>query len=111
VETWADVTAATGTAVAGTIDTATALVDDDLFIAELQVGLEWDFALRCLPAKAFFRTAFEYQYWDASTGLTAAGSFAGVSGATEDFQVSTAADAPGLIVDFVGLSIGTGFTW
>ena len=111
VETWADVTAANGTAVAGTIDTATALVDDDLFIAELQVGLEWDFALRCLPAKAFFRTAFEYQYWDASTGLTAAGSFAGVSGATEDFQVSTAADAPGLIVDFVGLSIGTGFTW
>ena len=42
---------------------------DDLFIGEVQAGIEWDFALRCLPAKAFFRTAFEYQYWDGSSGM------------------------------------------
>ena len=101
-------------AAAGSIDTATAIVDDDLFIGEVQVGLEWDFALRCLPAKAFFRTAFEYQYWDASRGLAASGSFAGIDaplGASPDFQVTTGSAAPGLIVDFVGLTVGTGFTW
>ena len=110
VQTSATATASGGASViAGTVEGASVVVNDDLFIAELQAGLQWDFALRCLPAKAFFRTAFEYQYWDASSGLAAAGSFAGFG--SPDFQVTTNADAPGLIVDFIGLSIGTGFTW
>lgn len=113
VESWADVTAISPATVAdaGSVNTATAVVVDDLFIGEIQVGIEWDFALRCLPAKAFFRTAFEYQYWDASTGLAASGSFAGLSTGGDAYQVTTGSSAPGLIVDFVGLSIGTGFTW
>jgi hypothetical protein len=86
-------------------------VSDDLFIGEIQVGIEWDFALRCLPAKAFFRTAFEYQYWDASTGSAASGSFARVDVNSNTYQATTGSSAPGLIVDFVGLSVGTGFTW
>lgn len=110
VQTSATATASGAAAViAGTVEGASVVVNDDLFIAELQAGLQWDFALRCLPAKAFFRTAFEYQYWDASSGFANAGSFAGFG--APDFQVTTNADAPGLIVDFVGLSIGTGFTW
>lgn len=96
---------------AESIDGASVVIDEDLFIAEAQFGLQWDFALRCLPAKAFFRTAFEYQYWDAASGFAQAGSFAGYGGGTPTEVVSTQADAAGLIVDFVGLSIGTGFTW
>lgn len=97
---------------AASIDGATVLIDDDLFIGELQAGLEWDFALRCLPAKAFFRAAFEYQYWDASSGFVAATSFAGVDDAsTVDWQGTVNAEAPGLIVDLLGFHIGTGFTW
>jgi len=107
---------ASGTgASAASIDTATALVDDDLFIGELQAGLEWDFALRCLPAKAFFRAAFEYQYWDASSGYAASTSFAGIDDTTPDpdvdWQGTVNAEAPGLIVDLLGFHIGTGFTW
>ncbi len=100
---------------AGSIDGARTSVNDDLFIGEFQAGIQWDFALRCLPAKAFFRTAFEYQYWDASSGGAASGSFAGVQttdgGDTNDYVVSTTADAPGLIVDLYGVSVATGFTW
>ena len=115
VESWADVTAFGNATVpggsAGSIDGAAASVADDLFIGEIQAGLEWDFALRCLPAKAFFRTAFEYQYWDGSIGNAASGSFAGYVNGGSAAQVSTGSWSPGLIADFVGLSIGTGFTW
>ncbi len=113
VESWADVTVGAPATVgaAGTIDGASVAVSDDLFIGEVQVGIEWDFALRCLPAKAFFRTAFEYQYWDGSTGSTDSGSFAGAVNGGDNYQVTTGSWAPGLIVDFVGLSVGTGFTW
>ena len=98
-------------AAAGSIDGASTWVADDLFIGEVQAGIEWDFALRCLPAKAFFRTAFEYQYWDGSIGSAASGSFAGFDNGANSYQVSTGSWAPGIIADFVGLSIGTGFTW
>ena len=100
-------------AAAGSIDGAIVGVDDDLFIGELQAGLQWDFALRCLPAKAFFRTAFEYQYWDAGLGGASSGSFAGVvdSGSGTAYQVAASSYAPGLVVDFVGFTIGSGFTW
>lgn len=106
-EATADVTPDFGS---GAITGAAVSVDDDLFIGEVQLGLEWDFALRCLPAKSFFRAAFEYQYWDAATGSASSGAFAGFSGATNS-QVAVDASAPGLIVDLLGVSIGTGFTW
>ena len=119
VETRASVVATpNGGAIVGaasTIDNAAVHVDDDLFIGEFQLGIQWDFCLRCLPAKAFFRTAFEYQYWDASSGFAEAGSVAGVrindGGDISDYDVATSAQAPGLIVDMYGLAIATGFTW
>lgn len=96
---------------AGSINGATARVEDDLFIGEVQLGLQWDFALRCLPAKSFFRAAFEYQYWDAASGYAASGSFAGFGDPSPTSQVAVNAEAPGLIVDLIGFSVGTGFTW
>ena len=100
-----------GTLIGGSIDTASVAVEDDLFIGEVQLGIEWDFALRCLPAKSFFRAAFEYQYWDASSGFAQSGSFAGLGNPAATDQVSVTASAPGLIVDLIGFSVGTGFTW
>ncbi len=104
---------ATGTgAYSGTIDGAAVAVNDDLFIGEVQLGIEWDFALRCLPAKSFFRAAFEYQYWDASTGFATSGSVAGFGNPqSPNAVVAVNTSAPGLIVDLIGFSVGTGFTW
>ena len=57
---------------------ASTAVDDNLFIGEIQLGLEWDYALRCMPANAFCRVALEYQRWSGGQGYSAANSFAGV---------------------------------
>jgi len=113
VESRASVVAQGGSTVAaaGAINGASTWIQDDLFIGEIQAGIEWDFALRCLPAKAFFRTAFEYQYWDGAIGSASSGSFAGLDNGADNITVDTGSWAPGIIVDFVGLSIGTGFTW
>ncbi len=114
VETWSEsiLIDPTATAVAGSKDGAIAEVNDDLFIGEVQLGLEWNFAMRSLPAKSFFRLAFEYQYWDASTGGAASGSFSGFEVASVGTSQGTAsASAPGLRVDMLGFSVGTGFTW
>ena len=116
-ETWAEsiVLDPNVDAIAGARNGAVAEIDDDLFIGEVQVGIEWDFALRCLPAKSFFRVAFEYQYWDASAGHAGAGSFAGLEQTTPTTttvaDATTFADAPGLVVDLYGFHVGTGFTW
>ena len=98
---------------------ASVAVEDDLFIGEVQVGLQWDFAMRCLPAKSFFRLAFEYQYWDSSIGRATAGSYSGIGvydSVTDSIPDLVAlstnyADAPGLKVDMYGFHVGTGFTW
>ncbi len=114
VETWAQAVSLPGQGVpanAGSKDGALVAVNDDLFIGEVQLGIEWDFALRCLPAKSFFRIAGEYQYWDASSGFAASGSFAGYGDPTATSLVNTNAQAPGLLVDLYGLSVATGFTW
>ena len=65
-------------AAAGSVNGASTVVDDNMFIGEIQLGLEWDYALRCLPANAFCRTAIEYQRWSGGQGFSAANSFAGV---------------------------------
>ncbi len=104
-------------AAAGSVNGASTYVDDNLFIGEVQLGLEWDYALRCLPANAFFRTAIEYQRWTGGQGYSAANSFAGVvvdDGINPSVQAAegtafAAADAPEL--ELIGLSIGTGLTW
>lgn len=83
-------------------------VSDDLFIGELQLGLQWEYCLQCLPARAFFRTAFEYQGWDANGGL---------AGEALDLDASPLAFASAFVstsdvrMDLVGFSVGTGFMW
>ena len=99
---------------AGSVNGAYTNVDDTLFIGEFQLGLEWDYALRCLPANAFFRAAVEYQRWDGGSGSSAANSFAGItvdSGIDPTSVVSTQASALAPQLDLIGFTLGTGLTW
>lgn len=41
---------------------------DTAFIFESLAGVQWDHELRCLPMSAYFRLAFEYQYWNLGSG-------------------------------------------
>jgi len=98
---------------AGSYNGAVSLVDDAMFIGEAQLGFEMDYRVICFPADAFFRVALEYQYWDANEGSAQASSFAGFGGPSPAAfsQGQAFADANGLTLDLIGLSIGTGFTW
>ncbi|MCI0491506.1 MAG: hypothetical protein L0Z07_01055, partial [Planctomycetes bacterium] len=99
-------------ATAGSINGAYTNVDDTMYIGEIQLGLEWNYALQCLPANAFFRAAVEYQRWDGGKGYSEAESFAGIEIDNEFTSVAStfaAADSPAL--DLVGISLGTGLTW
>ena len=102
----------TAVATAGSVNSASTHVSDNLFIGEIQLGLEWDYALRCLPANAFCRAAVEYQRWSGGKGFSFANSFAGVE---IDDDPTTFADAIALAdspeLDLIGLSVSTGLTW
>ncbi len=91
-------------------DQGIASSDTDLFIGEIQVGLQYDYALKCVPANAFIRGAFEYQYWD----TTGAGSLLTVSRAElvgVESATAIAVSGGDAILDLVGFSIGAGITW
>lgn len=90
-------------------DGALASGQGDLFIWELQVGLQWDAQLKCFPGRAFVRSAVEYQYWDANTGLQAAAdSSASVAGGGSAEAASSARD---LLFSLIGVNIGAGITY
>ena len=82
----------------------------NLFIGELQVGGQWNLALKCVPANAFVRVAFEYQYWCTSNGgFAGAYSYAGPTGGPVGFAAGQANGDTH--VNLVGFNIGTGLTW
>jgi hypothetical protein len=109
-ETFAAVTIDGGNA--GSVNGASTCVDDTLNIGEIQLGLEWNYALQCLPANAFFRAAVEYQRWDGGKGFSEAGSFASYE---DDDEFESTASAYTCAVepqmDLFGLTFGTGLTW
>ncbi len=93
---------------AGSVDGALAKGVGDLFIGELQYGIQWERQLKCIPSRAFVRFAGEYQYWDASNS---AGAYA-LSGAIapRSSAYGLAASGP-LLFDLVGFTIGAGLTY
>jgi len=80
----------------------------DLQIAEIQVGLEWNHALECVPANFFCRTAYEYQFWDINGLPTGGAGFGGTIGelTTNSFSSAGLGD-----MCLNGFSIATGLTW
>jgi hypothetical protein len=77
-------------------------------IFELQLGGQWDFELRRLPMNAFFRAAFEYQYWHIDGPPTGGAGFGGTIGdlTTNSFSRASLGDA-----SLVGATLGAGLTW
>ncbi|MGI8981927.1 MAG: hypothetical protein ACR2FY_22065 [Pirellulaceae bacterium] len=80
----------------------------DMTIAELQVGVQWDFPIESAPMLAFFRTSFEYQNWSVNGPLTGGAGFGGTIGTltTNSFSRAGVGEA-----QLYGLAIATGFTW
>jgi hypothetical protein len=80
----------------------------DLQIAEIQVGVEWDYALECIPANFFFRTAYEYQDWNIVGPPTGGAGFGGTIGelTTNSFSAAGLGD-----MQLNGLTFATGLTW
>jgi hypothetical protein len=108
---WGQGVAATQTSAAvGIQATATdgALVSKlpgDMFIAELQLGLQWQAQLQCFPGTAFVRLGMEFQYWDTNCGFfTANESFAVGS----DAGGITSATATDQLVSLIGFNLGAG---
>jgi hypothetical protein len=102
------------TGTAASVNGAYTNVDDTLFIGEIQLGLEWNYALQCVPAKAFFRAAIEYQRWDGGMGFSESESFAGatITGQTTATSIlTTNASAHEPQMDLIGVTLGTGLTW
>ncbi len=82
----------------------------DMFIGEIQVGIQWSAQLRCLPAPAcaFVRSGFEYQYWNNSSGLS-------VNSASTAFvgpqTASASANSGDFLFSLVGFNIGAGIMY
>ena len=86
-------------------DGALATAQGDLFIAELQLGLQWDAQLQCFPGRAFVRTAMEFQYWDANVGIIANSNSVA---STPTGSATAAASAGDLLFRLMGFNIGAG---
>jgi len=82
--------------------------ENDMYIGEAQLGVQWNHRLQCLPACAFARVMGEYQYWDATCDTAEGRATAVMAGNSE---VMAYANAQSLRVDLIGLSIGAGLSW
>jgi hypothetical protein len=98
-------------AAAGSTNGARTHSDGTFTIGEVQLGLEWDYGLQCLPANAFFLAALEYQRWDGGHGSSGAESFAGAALDDASNQITTTASAIAPEMDLFGFTLGTGLTW
>lgn len=80
----------------------------ELDIAEIQLGAQWDHELRRLPMNAFFRVAYEFQYWDIEGPPTGGAGFGGAIGNLTTNSFSSAGLGRATLN---GASIGAGFSW
>lgn len=81
---------------------------NDLFIAELQMGTQWQRQLVWFPGRAFLRAAFEYQYWNTGSICASASS----SSLIESEYYSTAcAEAERILFNMVGFNLGGGIIY
>lgn len=81
----------------------------DMFIAEVQAGVQWESRLQVLPANAFVRVGFEYQNWSVGgANTTAAASFPAAPGS---FVNATAAASGDLELQLLGVAAAAGITY
>ncbi len=82
--------------------------DARMEIIETQIGLDIEHQLRCCRAKAFFRVAGEYQYWELNGRPTGGAGFGGTIG---DLTTNSFASAGLGDTRLIGLALSTGLTW
>jgi hypothetical protein len=82
--------------------------DAVMHITELQAGVQWERALRCVPATVFVRTAYEYQDWDIDGPPTGGAGFGGTIGTLTTNSFSSASLGE---MQLGGLSLATGINW
>jgi len=87
--------------------------NEDVFISELQLGLEYERCLQCLPAKLFFRAAFEYHHWEIGDIQARSNSFAFLQGGPPNFgaRVDADAQADNADLDLIGFVLAMGLRY
>jgi hypothetical protein len=83
--------------------------DANATIAEFQAGLQAEFELKYLPAAAFFRAAFEYQYWNVDARNVGGAGFGGTINDLTTNSFSRVNGDPS--IKMLGLALATGLTW
>lgn len=86
---------------------ANSSVSDHLFIAETQSGIMWNKCLKQTGGRLFAKAGFEYQYWNAPDAPANSYSDSGLTGSFADVY----AEASPLKTQFIGFSLGTGYSW
>lgn len=94
----------------GSLDQAIMGSDGNLFIGEIRVGGQWEAPLQCIPATAFLRLAFEYQYWS-TNDAGEAGAFSTVAPAGGDAMLVVGSSTTDASMSLVGFTVGTGLNW
>lgn len=79
----------------------------DLFIAEVQLGLQWDCCCTCLPGRAFVRAGMEWQYWDTNYQAHAQ-SYSTALLTPGGERAEAYAEADDMRFSLIGLTIGAG---
>jgi len=82
-------------------------------IVAIQIGLEYQRPLACLPAIAFLRAGFEYQHWETGDVLAESSSFAFLQGSPPEFggRADARANAHDGDLDLIGFLLGAGLTY
>ena len=81
----------------------------DMFIAEVQAGVQWESRLQVLPANAFVRVGFEYQNWSVGGAQTTA--VANFPAAPGGLINATAAANGDLELQLMGVAAAAGITY
>lgn len=93
---------------AGAVGTAPPrTADANLVIAEFQTGVEWDYALACIPATAFVRASYEFQDWHVN------GQHSHFSGGGSSGNISFTDDISQGLGDMTlnGINLAAGIDW
>jgi hypothetical protein len=82
----------------------------DVFIGELQFGVQYNHVLTFVPATAFFRIGGEFQYWHVNNGCYA-NAYASAGPNSGNSLVSASAAAGNSNLALLGLGLSTGMSW
>jgi hypothetical protein len=102
-------------AIAHSRDQAFACEDggENVYVSEVQLGIQYEHCLCCVPARLFFRAAFEYQHWNTGSVSARSDSYAFLQGSSPEFggRVDANSNAHDGDLDLIGFVFGVGLTY